>query len=105
MVGCYIKYCSIKLFSCSKVLSMTYKELLFKMGRRGMLTISNDKEGRGLFWVGMNNLESLEKEINLKDFEGEDPPEKEFYTDKQGRKQVKHKNYTYNQHMFREKEL
>ena len=31
---------------------MTYKELLFKMARRGMLTLSNDKDGRGLFWAG-----------------------------------------------------
>ena len=39
---------------------MTYKELLFKMARRGMLTLSNDKDGRGLFWVNMNNMEALE---------------------------------------------
>ena len=30
---------------------MTYKELLFKMASRGMLTLSNDKDGRGLFWA------------------------------------------------------
>ena len=32
---------------------MTYKELLYKMAQLGMLTLSNDKDGRGLFWVGM----------------------------------------------------
>ena len=83
---------------------MTYKELLFKMSDKGMLTLSNDKDGRGLFWVGANNLEALEKEFNWEDLKGEPPPKKEFYTDKQGRKQEKHKNYTHNQHMFREKE-
>ena len=65
---------------------MTYKELLFKMAKRGMLTLSNDKYGRGLFWAGMNNMEALDKEFDWKDFEGEDPPEKETYIDKQGRK-------------------
>jgi len=50
-------------------------------------------------------MDALEKEFNWKDLEGEPPPKKEFYTDKQGRKQEKHKNYTFNQHMFREKEL
>tara|TARA_R100000152_G_C6748873_1_gene172504 strand:+ start:749 stop:958 length:210 start_codon:yes stop_codon:yes gene_type:complete len=65
---------------------MTYKELLFKMGRRGMLTLSNDKDGRGLFWAGMNNMEALNKEFDLKDFEGDDPPIKKTYIDKQGRK-------------------
>ena len=65
---------------------MTYKELLFKMGRRGMLTHSNDKDDRGLFWAGMNNMEALNKEFNWKDFEGDDPPKKETYIDKQGRK-------------------
>ena len=83
---------------------MTYKELLFKMGAKGMLTLSSDKDDRGLFWVGMDNMDALEKEFDWKDLEGEPPPKKEFYTDKQGRKQEKHKNYTYNQHMFREKE-
>ena len=58
---------------------MTYKELLFKMASRGMLTLSNDKDGRGLFWAGMNNLESLDKEFDLADFEGDDPPNKEYY--------------------------
>jgi len=84
---------------------MTYKELLFKMSDKGMLTLSSDKDGRGLFWVGMDNMDALEKEFNWEDLEGEPPPKKEFYTDKQGRKQEKHKNYTFNQHMFREKEL
>ena len=65
---------------------MTYKELLFKMAKRGMLTLSNDKDGRGLFWAGMNNMEALDKEFDWKDFEGEDPLEKEIYIDKQGRK-------------------
>lgn len=83
---------------------MTYKELLFKMAYKGMLTLSNDKDGRGLFWAGMNNLEALDKEFDWKDLEGEDPPKKQFYTDQQGRKLEKHKNYTYNQYMFREKE-
>ena len=45
---------------------MTYKELLFKMARREMLTLSNDKDGRGLFWVSMNNLEALDKVIEEK---------------------------------------
>ena len=58
---------------------MTYKELLFKMAIRGMLTLSNDKDGRGLFWAGMNNLESLDKEFDLADFEGDDPPTKDYY--------------------------
>ena len=74
------------------------------MGAKGMLTLSSDKDDRGLFWVGMDNMDALEKEFNWKDLEGEPPPKKEFYTDRQGRKQEKHKNYTYNQHMFREKE-
>ena len=76
---------------------MTYKELLFKMAKRGMLTLSNDKDGRGLFWAGMNNLEALEREFDWKDFEGDDPPDKEYYIDKQGRKQEKHTNYQYSQ--------
>ena len=66
---------------------MTYRELLFKMGKKGMLTLSNNKDGRGLFWAGMNNMESLNKEFNWEDLEGDDPPEKFSYTDKQGRKQ------------------
>mgnify|MGYP001177078721 FL=1 len=80
---------------------MTYKELLFKMARRGMLTLSNDKDGRGLFWAGMNNLEALEKEFDWADFEGDDPPNKEYYEDKQGKQQEKHKNYRYDQHLFK----
>lgn len=74
------------------------------MGKLGMLTLSNQKEGRGLFWVGMNNMEALDKEFDLKDFKVEFPPDKEYYTDKQGRKEEKHTNYTYNQPVFREKE-
>ena len=81
---------------------MTYKQLLFKMASRGMLTLSNDKDGRGLFWAGMNNLESLDKEFDLADFEGDDPPNKEYYEDKQGRKQEKYKNYKYSQYLFKD---
>ena len=87
-----------------EVSSMTYKELLFKMAKIGLLTLSNDKDGRGLFWAGMNNLKALEKEFDWKDFDVEFPPDKEFYTDKQGRKQEKYEGYEYCQPMFREKE-
>ena len=80
---------------------MTYKELLLKMASREMLTLSNDKDGRGLFWVNMNNMKALNKEFDWKDFEGEDPPDKEYYTDKQGRKQEKHTNYQYSQPPFK----
>tara|TARA_B100001113_G_scaffold353722_1_gene359353 strand:+ start:3368 stop:3622 length:255 start_codon:yes stop_codon:yes gene_type:complete len=80
---------------------MTYKELLFKMASRGMLTLSNDKDGRGLFWAGMNNLEALEKEFDWADFQGDDPPNKEYYEDKQGRQKEKHKNYEYSQYLFK----
>tara|TARA_B100000287_G_scaffold292338_1_gene275625 strand:- start:208 stop:498 length:291 start_codon:yes stop_codon:yes gene_type:complete len=66
---------------------MTYKELLFKMAKLGMLTLSNDKDGRGLFWAGMNNMEALDKEFSWEDLEGDGPPEKFSYIDKQGRKQ------------------
>ena len=82
---------------------MTYKELLFKMAKLDMLTLSNDKDGRGLFWINMNNLEALDKEFDLKDFDVELPPDKEFYIDKQGRKQEKHNGYEYSQPMFAEK--
>ena len=82
---------------------MTYKELLFKMASKEMLTLSNDKDGRGLFWVAMNNLEALEKEFNWADFEGDTPSDKEFYVDKQGRRQEKHNGYEYSQPMFAEK--
>ena len=44
------------------------------------------REGSSLFWAGMNNMEALNKEFNWKDFEGDDPPKKETYIDKQGRK-------------------
>ena len=80
---------------------MTYKELLFKMASRGMLTLSNDKDGRGLFWAGMNNLEALEKEFDWADFEGDDPPNKEYYEDRQGRQQEKHKTHRYDQNLFK----
>ena len=82
---------------------MTYKELLFKMAKVGMLTLSNDKDGRGLFWVNMNNLEALDKEFDWRDFEVDFPPDKEFYIDKQGRKQEKHNGYEYSQPMFAQK--
>ncbi|HAI16705.1 MAG TPA: hypothetical protein DCM10_00965 [Xanthomarina gelatinilytica] len=81
---------------------MTYKELLFKMASREMLTLSNDKDGRGLFWVNMNNMEALDKEFDWADFEGDDPPDKEYYEDRQGKKQEKHKNYKYSQHLFKQ---
>lgn len=55
------------------------------MASRGMLTLSSDKDGRGLFWAGMNNMEALDREFNWADFEGDDPPKKFSYTDKQGR--------------------
>ena len=48
---------------------MTYKELLFKMSDKGMLTLSAEKDGRGLFWAGMDNMDSLDKPVNLDDFE------------------------------------
>jgi len=47
---------------------MTYKELLFKMADKGMLTLSADKDGRGLFWAGMDNLEMLEQPFDWGDF-------------------------------------
>ena len=47
---------------------MTYKELLFKMADKGMLTLSADKDGRGLFWAGMDNLETLEQPFDWGDF-------------------------------------
>ena len=88
---------------------MTYKELLFKMAQVGMLTLSSDKDGRGLFWVGMDNMDALEKEFDcvelqfLKDFESIHVEEKEYYIDKQGRKMEKHTNYEYVQPLFSEK--
>ena len=52
---------------------MTYKELLFKMADKKMLTLSADKDGRGLFWAGMDNMEALEKPFDLGDlFDAED---------------------------------
>ena len=56
MVVDYSRDSNIKLRISREVSSMTYKELLFKMAHKGMLTLSNDKDGRGLFWAGMNNL-------------------------------------------------
>ena len=81
---------------------MTYKELLFKMGEKGMLTLSNEKDGRGLFWAGMDNMEMLEKEFNWKDLEGDPPPKTEYYLDRQGKKTKKHKNCIYEQPFFSE---
>jgi hypothetical protein len=49
--------------------SMTYKELLFKMADKGMLTLSTQKDGRGLFWAGMDNMETLEQPFDWGDFE------------------------------------
>ena len=46
---------------------MTYKELLFKMADKGMLELSN-KDERGLFWAGMNNMDALEQKVDLGDF-------------------------------------
>jgi len=68
-----------------------------------MLTLSNDKDGRGLFWVNMNNIEALDKEFDWADFEGDDPPDKEYYIDKQGRKLEKHNGYEYIQPVFAQK--
>ena len=83
---------------------MTYKELLYKMAHLGMLTLSSDKDGRGLFWVGMDNMDALEKEFDWVDFECcPDATQKEYYIDKQGRKMEKHTNYEYVQPLFSEK--
>jgi hypothetical protein len=54
---------------------MTYKELLFKMADKGMLTLSADKDGRGLFWAGMDNMEALEKPFDAEDFTHKYPKE------------------------------
>jgi hypothetical protein len=67
---------------------MTYKELLKKMMLRGMLCPTVEDE-RGLFWVGFNELDLLDKEVDL-DYllQTEDPKEKKkFVIDRQGRKQ------------------
>ena len=48
---------------------MTYKELLFKMADKGMLTLSTKKDDRGLFWAGMDNIEALEQPFDWGDFE------------------------------------
>lgn len=67
---------------------MTYKELLKKMMLRGMLCPTVEDE-RGLFWVGFNELDLLDKEVDLEYIlSTEDPKEKkEFFVDKQGKKQ------------------
>ena len=54
---------------------MTYKELLFKMADKGMLTLSTKKDDRGLFWAGMDNMEALEKPFDLADFTHKYPKE------------------------------
>ena len=83
---------------------MTYKELLYKMANMGMLTLSNNKDGRGVFWVGMDNMDALEKEFDWVDFKDcPDATKKEYYIDKQGRKTEKHTNYEYSQTLFSEK--
>ena len=65
---------------------MTYKELLFKMAEKGMLILSSDKDGRGLFWAGLNNMDALEKKFNWDDLEGEKTVSSRPTTkDKQGR--------------------
>jgi hypothetical protein len=46
---------------------MTYKELLFKMADKGMLTLSTKKDDRGLFWAGMDNMEALEQKVDLEE--------------------------------------
>ena len=74
------------------------------MANMGMLTLSNNKDGRGLFWVGMDNMDALEKEFDWVDLKGRsDVKEKEYYIDKQGRKMEKHTNYEYVQPLFSEK--
>ena len=49
---------------------MTYKELLFKMADKGMLTLSTKsgvaQDDRGLFWAGMDNMEALEQKVDFK---------------------------------------
>ena len=67
---------------------MTYKEVIRKMMHRGMLCPTVDDE-RGLFWVGFNELELLEEEFDLKYLEETEVPKekKEFFIDRQGRKQ------------------
>ena len=69
-------------------IEMTYKELLRKMMIRGMLCPTVEDE-RGLFWVGFNELESLEKEFDMKYLEETEEPktEKKFVIDRQGKKQ------------------
>jgi hypothetical protein len=47
---------------------MTYKELLFKMADKKMLTLSADKDGRGLFWAGMDNMDALDQKVDFGDF-------------------------------------
>ena len=46
---------------------MTYKELLFKMAEKKMLTLSADKDGRGLFWAGMDNMDALGQKVDIED--------------------------------------
>ena len=62
---------------------MTYREVIRKMMHRGMLCPTVDDE-RGLFWVGFNELELLEKEFDLKYLEETEEPKekKEFFIDR-----------------------
>lgn len=68
---------------------MTYREVLRKMMLRGMLCPTVEDE-RGLFWVGFNELESLNKEFDLNYLENTMEPEteKKFVIDRQGKKQT-----------------
>jgi hypothetical protein len=68
---------------------MTYREVLRKMMLRGMLCPTMEDE-RGLFWVGFNELESLNKEFDLNYLENTIEPEteKKFVIDRQGKKQA-----------------
>jgi hypothetical protein len=68
---------------------MTYREVIRKMMLRGMLCPVVEDE-RGLFWVGFNQLESLEKQFDLEYLENTVEPktEKKFLIDRQGKKQA-----------------
>ena len=63
MVVDYTRNSNIELRISREVSSMTYKELLFKMAEKDMLTLSSDKDGRGLFWAGMNNMIKIDRHI------------------------------------------
>jgi len=57
---------------------MTYKELLFKMAEKGMLTLSSEKDGRGLFWAGMDNMKALSKPFDFADFKHDLPKDDKY---------------------------